>query len=408
MKILIYGINYAPELTGIGKYSGEMGAWLAAKGCEVRAVTAPPYYPDWQVGDGYSLLRYRTQVIDGVMVMRCPLYVPAQPSTLKRLLHLFSFACSSGLRLLTQLFWRPDVVVCVVPTQFCSPMALLFSALCGAKSVIHIQDYELDAMFGLGMAGSSTLKRLAFGVERWLLRRFDRVSTISQSMLDKARQKGVEESKRLFFPNWSQTAQFQNVSAEPVGALRAQLGIDADKKVILYSGNMGEKQGLESVIEAAKVLSGDDGRVFLMVGRGAGKARLMALSERYALKNVLFSDLLPFEQLPALLALADCHLVVQRRGVADAVLPSKLTNILAVGGNAVITAEADTELGLLCEQYAGIAQLVEPESVPALVDGIEKTLAMPVPNRIASDYALQNIEQDKVLSTFLQQMVGSH
>lgn len=400
MKILIYGINYSPELTGIGKYSGEMGAWLAGRHHEVRVITAPPYYPDWRVGDEYSAWQYRREMLDGVDVMRCPVYVPENPSTLKRLLHLSSFAISSGLRLVSQLFWRPDVVICVVPTQFCSIATILFSALSRTKSVIHIQDYELDAMFGLGMAGESKFRNLAFAVERWLLRRFSRVSSISQSMLNKAKIKGVDTEKLLFFPNWSETSHFKGIQTEQIQSLRLRLGISSGVRVVLYSGNIGEKQGLESVIDAAKYWANDDSVVFLVVGRGAGKARLEQLAERNGLRNIIFSDLLPFDELPVLLSIADCHLVVQRRGVADAVLPSKLTNILAVGGNAVITAEADTELGVLCDQYPGIATLVEPESVNALVDGIERTLAMPKPNHIASDYAQQNIEKDRVLYDF--------
>lgn len=94
MKILVYGINYSPELTGIGKYTGEMVAWMAQEGHEVRVITAPPYYPQWKVGERYSAWRYRREEGE-VTVWRCPLYVPKQPSTLKRLLHLGSFALSS-------------------------------------------------------------------------------------------------------------------------------------------------------------------------------------------------------------------------------------------------------------------------------------------------------------------------
>ncbi|MDT9046922.1 colanic acid biosynthesis glycosyltransferase WcaI, partial [Escherichia coli] len=82
-----------------------------------------------------------------------------------------------------------------------------------------------------------------------------------------------------------------------------------------------------------------------------------------------------------------CHLVIQKRGAADAVLPSKLTNILAVGGNAVITAEHDTELGQLCIAEPGIAVCVEPESVDALAQGIESALALSKDNTVAREYA---------------------
>ena len=110
MKILLYGINFAPELTGIGKYTGEMAAWLAAQGHAVRVVTAPPYYPAWAVSAGHSGKRWVFEEWRGVRVWRCPLWVPPQPGGLKRLLHLASFALSSLPVMLRQVFWRADVV----------------------------------------------------------------------------------------------------------------------------------------------------------------------------------------------------------------------------------------------------------------------------------------------------------
>lgn len=402
MKILLYGINYSPELTGIGKYSGEMAAWLAAQGHEVRVVTAPPYYPDWKVWQGFSTWRFNKRQEAGVTVIRCPLYVPAKPTAIKRLLHLASFSLTSALALFAQLRWSPELVILVVPTLFCAPQALAVSKLTGAKSVLHIQDYEVDALFGLSIARGERLKRWAFAVERAVLRAFDRVSTISSGMLQRAAEKGVVKEQLRFFPNWSETSRFHNVSRDP--QLLHRLGIEPDKRVLLYSGNIGEKQGLESVIEAAQRLAQRPELVFLVVGEGAGKARLLAMSQQRGLKNVVFAPLQPYEDLPALLASADCHLVIQKRGAADAVLPSKLTNILAVGGNALITADPETSLGQLCSEYPGIATLIEPESVDALVSGIESVLAMPAPNTIATGYACEYLDKDQILTRFLSEI----
>jgi len=402
MKILLYGINYSPELTGIGKYSGEQARWLAGQGHEVRVVTAPPYYPQWQVGEGYSSWRYRTEQDDGVTVIRCPLYVPRQPGMLTRLLHLVSFSTSSCLAVLGQLRWKPDLVILVVPTLFCAPQALLLAKLSGARSVLHIQDYEVDAMFGLGIGGSSYVRRLAFGIERWLLRRFDRVSTISSGMLDKARGKGVNGQRLLFFPNWSETARFRQVLRSH--ALLERLGVPAGTRVLLYSGNIGEKQGLELILDAAQAYADRADLVFLIVGQGTGKARLLDRVQRDGLRNVLFAPLQAYDDLPALLASADAHLVIQKRGVADAVLPSKLTNILAVGGNAIITADPDTTLGRLCEEHPGIAVLIEPESVAALNAGIERVLGLPVRNNVALNYAKEFLDKEHILQRFLAQV----
>ncbi len=402
MKILLYGINYSPELTGIGKYSGEQARWLAGQGHDVRVVTAPPYYPQWRVGEGYSAWRYRTEQDHGVTVIRCPLYVPRQPGALTRLLHLMSFSASSSLAVLGQLRWKPDLVMLVVPTLFCAPQALLLARLSGARSVLHIQDYEVDAMFGLGIGGGSLLRRVAFGIERWLLRRFERVSTISSGMLDKARGKGVQGKRLMFFPNWSETARFRQVPRSH--ALLERLGVPAGARVVLYSGNIGEKQGLELILDAAQAHVDLKDLVFLIVGQGTGKARLLDRVQRDGLRNVLFAPLQAYEDLPALLASADAHLVIQKRGVADAVLPSKLTNILAVGGNAIITADPDTTLGRLCMEHPGIALLIEPESPAALNAGIQRVLGLPARNQVALSYAKEFLDKERILQRFLAQV----
>ncbi|WP_276641979.1 colanic acid biosynthesis fucosyltransferase WcaI [Siccibacter turicensis] len=402
MKILVYGINYAPELTGTGKYTGEMVEWMARQGHDVHVITAPPYYPQWAVQNGYASWRYRKEQ-GAATVWRCPLYVPKQPSTLKRLIHLGSFAFSSLFPLLGQRSWKPDVIIGVVPTLFCVPGMRLLAKLTGAHTVLHVQDYEVDAMLGLGMAGKGeggTVARLASRFERSGLHNVDNVSTISRSMMNKAIEKGVDPSRVIFFPNWSEVARFRDVDAAQVAALRTQLGLPADHKVLLYSGNVGEKQGLENVIEVADRFR-DRPWTFAIVGQGGGKARLEKMVADRGLHNVKFFPLQPYEALPALLKMGDCHLVIQRRGAADAVLPSKLTNILAVGGNAVITAEAQTELGQLCTTYPGIAVCVEPESVDALAAGILQALAMPEENTVAREYAERTLEKENVLSQFI-------
>ncbi|WNP36038.1 colanic acid biosynthesis fucosyltransferase WcaI [Enterobacter kobei] len=402
MKILVYGINYSPELTGIGKYTGEMVEWMARQGHDVRVITAPPYYPEWKVGEPYSAWRWRREE-GAATVWRCPLYVPKTPTTLKRLIHLGSFALSSFFPLMAQRRWKPDRIIGVVPTLFCTPGMRLLAKLSGARTVLHIQDYEVDAMLGLGMAGKGKggrVARLASAFERSGLLNVDNVSTISRSMMNKAQEKGVPAERVIFFPNWSEVARFRDVTDADALQLRQQLGLPADKKIILYSGNIGEKQGLESVIDAADRLR-EQPWLFVIVGQGGGKARLEKMARERGLSNVIFHPLQSYDALPALLKLADCHLVIQKRGAADAVLPSKLTNILAVGGNAVITAERHTELGQLCDTCPGIAVCVEPESVDALIDGIGQALLMPKSNTVAREYAERTLEKENVLSQFI-------
>ena len=402
MRILIYGINYSPELTGIGKYTGEMAPFYASQGHEVRVVTAPPYYPEWRIDRRYRN-RYARAVENRVQVIRCPLYVPRRPSAFSRLLHLASFSISSAFPLLSSLFWKPDIVIQIVPTLICSLQTLALAKLSGAKSVIHIQDYEVDAMFGLTLVENKSLHRFALWMERLILKRFDLVSTISERMIERAVEKGVQPDKLILFPNWSDIQRYSDVEKDE--RLLSELGIDFKKKNVLYSGNLGEKQGLEVVIEAARSMKSVKEIHFLIVGDGAAKAVLEKLTKIYSLENVTFLPLQSSERFPKLLASVDCHLVVQKYGVADAVLPSKLTNILAIGGNAVITAEKGTALGTLFASHEGIAVLVEPESVSALQEGILRALQMQLPNDVAKQYARDHLDMRVILRRYLADIV---
>lgn len=339
MKILLISTNYSPELTGVGKYSGEMISWLAEQGHEVRVVCAPPYYPQWKVGKGYSSWRFQIENSLNKKVYRCPLWVPAKPSGLKRIIHLASFAFSSLPIVLRQIIWRPAVVICVEPSLFNSFGAIIAGKLSGAKSILHIQDFEVDAAFELGIVKVKWLKHFVYGVERFLMNRFDKVSTISEAMLEKLNKKSVDPVRQIFLPNWVDTTSIYPL--ETISRYRTELNIPSNKIVALYSGNMGEKQGLEIVIQAAKKLENENIQ-FIMCGSGAALERLKILAKE--LKNILWLPLQPFEHLNEFLNVADIHLLPQQSGVADLVMPSKLTGMLASGKPIIATADVDTQV----------------------------------------------------------------
>lgn len=409
MKILFYSLNYAPELAGIGKYSGELAEWLAGKGHEVRVVCAPPYYPEWRLGSRYKSGRYYRGKRNGVEVFRCPLYVPRKPSTLTRLLHLLSFAMSSFPVMIKQWAWKPDVIIGIEPTFFCAPTTLLLSKLAGSKSLLHIQDFELDAMLGLGLAKHSHLTGLCYAVEGFFMRRYAAISSISKAMLSKAGAKTRKLVPVHFFPNWVDTDFVKpDVDAR---LFRKRWGIPADAQVVLYSGNLGKKQGLDMLLEAAGLMEKDKNVVFLILGDGVEREELIAQGDKLKLTNVRFQSLQPYRDLPALMAMADVHLVLQKKGVAEFMLPSKLTTILSAGGHALITADEGTELGKLCANFPGIAERVDPENVEKFVASLRKMLiaarmGRPKVNEVARQYAVEQLNKQNVLQDFEILLMG--
>jgi colanic acid biosynthesis glycosyl transferase WcaI len=323
--------------------------------------------------------------------------VPRKVNGLRRLLHLASFALASAPALIAQWRWNPDVVWVTEPPLFCAPAALAFARLRSARAWLHIQDYEVDAAFELGLLKGQRLRDFVASCERWLMRGFDRVSTISQRMIERAATKGVESGRLLSLPNWADISAIRPLQAP--SPYRQELGLAPDAVVALYSGNMGAKQGLEMLAEVAHLLHQRPEIQFVFCGNGAGRADLM---DRCAgLSNVRFLDLQPLERLGDLLGLADIHLLPQRADAADLVMPSKLTGMLASGRPVVAGARPDTELG----KVAGhVGRTVAPEDSKAFAEAIaalaaDAALRQDLGHR-ARAFAEQRVARDAVLAQF--------
>ena len=406
MRILIYGINYSPELTGIGKYTGEMASWLAHRGHEVRVVTAPPYYPAWGIREDYRGSIYRTEEHPGEpIVYRTPLYVPAKPTGPKRMAHLFSFMLGSLPVMLRQCFWNPDVVFTVEPTFFGAPLALLVAQATGAASWLHVQDFEVDAAFDLGLLpAQGPVHALALGLEQFFTRAFTHVSSISHKMVERAETKGVPADRVTLFPNWVDIDSVHPQDPATPNTIRRKLGLEG-KTVLLYSGNMGAKQGLELLAPLAASFEHDPSVHFLFCGDGAFRPTLESLVAGHS--NVTLLPLQPLERLNDLLNAADIHLLPQRAGAADLVMPSKLTGMLSSGRPVIATADPGTQVArVVSGDTPGTAcgLVVAAEDPAALHAAVERLIADPALRAQlganARCYAVRHLGRQQVLEQF--------
>ncbi len=405
MKIRIYTGNFYPEKTGIGKYTGELAAWLVKHGHAVTVVTGFPYYPEWKLS-GYSRTRFLKEQWQGVEIQRVPHYIPrdGKVSSLKRMLVDLTIFCSSGAIFLKQFFFRQeraDITICICPPLFSGIWGALGRLFFGTPWIYHIQDFQVDAALKLNMLRGRFLATLLLGIERKLIQSADHASSITPSMCKRLVAKGADPSKVLHLPNWSDLNNIQPI--DKATPFRASLGINEPGLLVMYAGAMGNKQGLPLVLDAAERLLDDLRFHFVMVGTGSDAEALQDAARARNLRNMTFMPLQPIERLNEMLGSADIHLVIQKSDAADLVMPSKLTNILAAGRPTIATADKGTELwDVIVGASTGIA--IPPEDLEAFIEALH-AMAASAENRIyygvrAREFAEHNLGQDAILGRF--------
>lgn len=402
LKILVHGINYSPELTGIGKYSGEMAAWLASNGHNVEVITAPPYYPQWKISSPYKNF-WKIEKSENLLVMRGPLYVPKRVTSIKRIIHESSFTLSTLIFWFRVIFIKYDVVLVICPVLQSGMIPSLLRYFKKFKFVVHVQDLQIDAAKQLNMVKSGFLISILEKVEKFIFNRADLVSTISEGMSSKIKGKGIDQQKLVVFKNWVETETIFPLTSIEKLDLRAKYGYAEKDFIILYSGNMGEKQGLEMILEAAKEFKNQNHVKFLIVGNGASKASLVEKASKMSLDNIRFMDLVPISELNRLLNLPNLHLVLQKKGATDLVMPSKLGGIMAAGGFVLVSTEVKSDLyEIISTNQLGLCVL--PEDLSGLIGGISSAMLQDSKNfsSRARDYAIHSLSQDQILNRFVE------
>jgi colanic acid biosynthesis glycosyl transferase WcaI len=212
-----------------------------------------------------------------------------------------------------------------------------------------------------------------------------------------------EKAKKpvFLFPNWTDVGLFFPI--EDRSAIKKEYGYNSSDKIILYSGSIGEKQGLEAILHAANELRHIGNLKFIICGSGPYKQALQTMAENLTLDNLQFLPLQPFEKFNKFLNLADLHLIIQKASASDLVMPSKLTTILSAGGLTLITANKGSGLHSLISDY-NIGLFVDAENQQALNEGIVKAIGKDLSHvsRNARKYAENFLSIDKIMPNFEQ------
>lgn len=361
-RVLVLGLNYTPERTGIAPYTAGMAQGLSTH-FEVEVVTTHPHYPDWKVADGYGGWR-RHEMIDGVPVHRVLHYVPGNPTGLSRVLSEATYSARS----LAPGVARPDAIVAVTPALAPVASALALGRRWRIPVGVVVQDLYSKALAEIGLLGGR-LDASAHRLERSLLRAASGVVSIHESMAKAIKRDFDVPNERItVIPNWTHVS-------PPEGdrtARRKELGWDDGLFTVVHAGNMGAKQGLEHLIPAARAAQQADLPVrFVLIGSGGARSVLQHSAS--GIKTMEFMDPLPDEDFMNTLSAADVLLLHEKPGVKEMCVPSKLTSYFAA--SRPVLAATDNESAAAHEvRSAGAGEVVRAGEPRDLLAGLQRLM----------------------------------
>jgi glycosyltransferase involved in cell wall biosynthesis len=360
---------FPPEVGPAQTRLHELAKRLIAAGQTVTVVTGFPNYPAGEIFPGYRGKRFMEDSVDGIRVLRTWVFATRSRGFAGRLLNYFSFPIFSLLAV--RKLGPTDIIYVQSPPLFTGLAALWFSRLKRAPFIFNVSDIWPQSAVELGVLHNRFAIRLAEMLERHIYRRAARITVPTPGIMERLAARGVPRDKIFLLTNGVDTAAY-NVTS-PDRELAHRLGLDGHK-VFMYAGLHGLAQGLDVILEAAKLTANQD-VLYVLVGDGAEKGELMAKAEAEKISNVRFLPIQPTSTLPALLSLVYATIIPLRRlDLFKAALPSKLFDSMAAGRP--IVAPLWGEAAALVEA-AACGLVVEPEDARAVQEAVEKLAADP-------------------------------
>lgn len=360
--VAIFSLNYPPEPTGIASYAGALSTGLAAAGYRVAAHVAHPHYPEWNIHEGFGQWT-QTEQAGGVDITRRLHSVPNPPRGVRRLLSEITF----GIRLLCARWGSPRVVIALSPPLFATAMAAIRLRLTPQRPrlIVWVQD-----IYSLGLAETGEGGRMTLKITRWVeartLRLADQVVVLHQRFADfLAHELGVDATKVVVFRNWTHIPPSEPINGEEA---KVALGWPLDKTLAVHTGNMGAKQGLENIVDAARLADKESAPVqFILVGDG-GERRALE-QDGQGVSRLTFVDPLNDEKYRLALAAADVLVVNEKPGVSGMSMPCKLTSYFDAGRPVVAATDPN---GITASEVAmaDAGSVVEAGHPNALLDAV--------------------------------------
>jgi colanic acid biosynthesis glycosyl transferase WcaI len=390
LRILIFGINYAPELAGIAPYTTGLAEHFASEGHHVEVITGIPHYPQWRPqptsgsinGTNPTVRRYRH-------------YVPRKANAVGRAAYETTWLLSAA-RSLRRV--RPDVVIGVIPSLSGGILASLAARRLKVPFGLIFQDTMGAAASQSGYAGAAKLATTIQSIEGRLCRRAGAIAVVADGFRGYLEHLGAEPTRIHRVRNWVRWTE----PSETRSQTRARLGWREDEFICLHAGNMGRKQGLDNLLATANLLRSEPVRVVL-AGGGNDRERLGKIARGLDLENVTFLDVQRSGSYECMLRAADVLVVNQRASVGDMALPSKLTSYFASGRPVIAAVSTASETAREVRSSRG--GVVVPADIPeelgqAVLRLKDDPAAAVTLGESGRRYSAQNLERHAVLAQF--------
>jgi glycosyltransferase involved in cell wall biosynthesis len=358
----IKGLSFAKKLRELGN--------------EVEVLTGYPNYPEGKIYPGYSIKPFQVQTMEGIRVMRVPLYPSHDTSSFRRILNYLSFGFTSFLAGLLMVR-RIDVIYACGPPVTVGVAAALVGKLRCIPFVYDVQDLWPDSLGATGMFNSSLGEKVIADVCKWVYQRATHITVQSSGVRDRLIERGVAVHKISLIYNWCSEA-----SMGGRYTIKVELGQNHPDRAsvstfnVLFAGNIGKAQNMDAVLEAARLLQTENSAIRIMLlGSGVEVPRLKEVAEMQNIANLSFLPRVPMSQVGIILAQADALLVhLKDDPLFRITIPGK-TQAYMAAGKAIIMAVAGDASRLVIDSDAGICAL--PSNARSIADAIKKLAALP-------------------------------
>ncbi|NRA12036.1 MAG: glycosyltransferase family 4 protein [Crocinitomicaceae bacterium] len=365
MKLLILTQYYPPEIGAPQNRLHELAVRLKASGIDVEVLTAMPNYPKMEIMEGYRKGAVREEIIDGINVRRAKIYVSNSKKIIPRLLNYFSFVWTS--------YWKGrsykdvDYLMVESPPLFLGYSAMALSKKLKAKMIFNVSDLWPESAEKMGIVTNSSLLKMAYKLEKKCYNRAHLVTGQTMGIVDNIRSR-FPETNLHWLPNGVDVSFYDPSNVETSG-FREAIGAKESDTIFFYGGIIGHAQGLQSVLQAAKLMQDNPNIKIVLQGAGPVKPELLALKEELGLTNIIFREPVAKNEMPGILKEVDVALVPLRKlDIFTGAIPSKIFEAQAMEIPLLLGVEGEAKIHFIDQAQAGL--FYEPENSEAMAKGM--------------------------------------